>query len=84
MRWKESSAIIIYDRSTLLYDLQTQNQRTHWNKTVQNHGFLWGQFARDLQNIFIQYIFKSLGMIVADCRSELRYAPTENCLQRPL
>ena len=38
MRWKESSAIIIYVRSTLLYDLQTQNQRTHWNKTVQNQG----------------------------------------------
>lgn len=46
MRWKESSAIIIYDRSILLYDLQTQNQRTHWNKTVQNQG------AREISKVF--------------------------------
>lgn len=64
MRWKESSAIIIYDRSTLLYDLQTQNQRTESLKqdspklgSMGNfHGFLWGQFACDLLNVFIQYL----------------------------
>lgn len=37
------------------------------------------QFARDLLNIFIQYL-KVYALIVADCRLELRYAPIENCL----